>query len=107
MVDMEQAWLLPALPAAAFVILALFHQYLPRKGNLIAVGSTVPPFLLAPLLVSARSAPVLPRPRGPVRWEPRYGFSSAAPSSSHPPTLTRVLADDCLLLYVTWEGVGI
>src|SRR3989304_2238842 len=57
MVDMEQAWLLPALPAAAFVILALFHQYLPRKGDLIAVGSTVLSFLLPPLSSPPRPPP--------------------------------------------------
>ena len=45
MVDMEQAWLLPAIPAAAFVLVALFHNYLPRQGDFIAVGASVLAFL--------------------------------------------------------------
>ena len=46
MVDMEQAWLLPAIPAGAFVILALFHNYLPRQGDFIAVGGAIASFVL-------------------------------------------------------------
>src|SRR5690606_5659493 len=46
MVDMEQAWLLPALPAGAFVILALFHGYLPRRGDWVAVAAAIASFVL-------------------------------------------------------------
>ncbi|MCH6556454.1 MAG: hypothetical protein IH797_07610, partial [Chloroflexi bacterium] len=35
--NMQDAWVLPLLPAAAFVVLALFGPYLPRKGDWIAV----------------------------------------------------------------------
>jgi NADH-quinone oxidoreductase subunit L len=42
---MEQAWLLPAVMAVAFVTLALFHNYLPRQGDLIAVGAAILAFL--------------------------------------------------------------
>ena len=36
---MEQAWLLPAIPIAAFIIVALFHRALPREGDwLIILG---------------------------------------------------------------------
>ena len=157
MVDMEQAWLLPALPAAAFVILALFHQYLPRKGDLIAVGSTVLSFLLA-LFVAADLFGQLPAGPGELvgntsgfdwveipdidfvlrigfrvdqvtmvmlavvsfvgmlvhiyslgymKGEPRYGWYYAVLSLFVASMLTLVLADNFLLLYVTWEGVGI
>ena len=45
MVTMENAWILPALPATAFVILALLNfagiaQNLPRKGDFIAIIAT-------------------------------------------------------------------
>src|SRR6185436_3746467 len=45
MVNMEHAWLLPALPAAAFVILALFQSYLPRKGDFVAIAAIVASFI--------------------------------------------------------------
>ena len=41
MVGMEQAWLLPAIMAGAFVVVALFHNYLPRQGDFIAVGGAI------------------------------------------------------------------
>ena len=34
---MEQAWLLPAIPAALFAFLALFHRALPHKGDFVAI----------------------------------------------------------------------
>ena len=34
---MEEAWLLPALPAALFVFLALFSRFLPRRGDVLAI----------------------------------------------------------------------
>ena len=46
MVDMQQAWLLPALPAEAFVILAFFHGYLPRRGDWVAIAAAVASFVL-------------------------------------------------------------
>ena len=43
---MSDAWLLPLLPAGAFVILALFGPYLPRRGDWIAVGAIFATFVL-------------------------------------------------------------
>ncbi len=43
---MEQAWLIPALPAAAFVILLLAGKYLPRGGDFIAIGAIAASFVL-------------------------------------------------------------
>jgi NADH-quinone oxidoreductase subunit L len=40
---MSDAWLLPVLPAAAFVVLTLFGPYLPRRGDwlaILAIGAT-------------------------------------------------------------------
>ncbi|MGD0765734.1 MAG: NADH-quinone oxidoreductase subunit L, partial [Dehalococcoidia bacterium] len=40
---MEQAWLIPALPVAAAVILTLVGKYLPRKGDwlsILAIGAS-------------------------------------------------------------------
>ena len=34
---MEQAWLLPAIPAAGFVVVAFFHRLLPRQGDWVAI----------------------------------------------------------------------
>ena len=50
MVTMENAWILPALPTSAFVILALLNfagiaQNLPRKGDFIAIIAVVLAFL--------------------------------------------------------------
>ena len=36
---MDDAWVLPALPVASFVILLLVSQYLPRKGDFIAIAA--------------------------------------------------------------------
>ncbi len=36
---MEEVWLIPAIPAAAFVVLLLFGKYLPRGGDFIAIGA--------------------------------------------------------------------
>src|SRR3989338_5891522 len=43
---MEQAWLIPAIPAAAFVILLLFGRYLPRRGDWVAIGAATASFVL-------------------------------------------------------------
>ena len=36
---MQEAWLIPALPAAAFVILLLFGKYLPRGGDWLSIAA--------------------------------------------------------------------
>jgi len=50
--NMSDAWVLPLLPAAAFVVLALFGPYLPRKGDWIAILAMGPVFVLT-LLITA------------------------------------------------------
>ena len=43
---MDDAWVLPALPVAAFVILLLVSQYLPRRGDYIAILAMAASFVL-------------------------------------------------------------
>jgi len=43
---MDDAWVLPALPLAGFVILLLTSQYLPRRGDFIAIGLMAAAFVL-------------------------------------------------------------
>ena len=43
---MEQAWLLPAIPAAAFVFLLLFGAYLPRRGDWVSIAAIGASFIL-------------------------------------------------------------
>ena len=43
---MEQAWLIPAIPAAAFVVLTLVGKYLPRRGDWVAIGAIAASFVL-------------------------------------------------------------
>src|SRR3972149_7940621 len=50
---MEQAWLIPAIPAAAFVVLLLFGKYLPRRGDWLAIGAATASFVLFFFVLSA------------------------------------------------------
>jgi len=43
---MEDAWLLPALPLAGFVVLLLTSQYLPRRGDWVAIALMAASFAL-------------------------------------------------------------
>jgi NADH-quinone oxidoreductase subunit L len=43
---MDDAWVLPALPIAGFVILLLFSPWLPRKGDWLAIGLMAIAFVL-------------------------------------------------------------
>ena len=43
---MDDAWVLPALPIAGFVVLLLFSPWLPRKGDWLAIGLMGITFLL-------------------------------------------------------------
>src|SRR5450756_3010297 len=45
-VGMEQAWLLPAIPLTAFVILLLAGPYLPRRGDWLAIAAIGASFIL-------------------------------------------------------------
>ena len=42
----QEAYLIPALPAAAFVVLLLFGKYLPRGGDFIAIAAIAGAFVL-------------------------------------------------------------
>jgi len=46
MIGMSDAWLLPVLPGAAFVVLVLFGNYLPRKGDWLAILAIFASFVL-------------------------------------------------------------
>ena len=151
---MEEAWLIPALPAAAFVILLLVGKYLPRRGDWLAIGAIAASFVLfffvlADLLdnmvgtefdkalgqsgidwvsfgdfelklgfqvdqlaivmlavVTFITLMVLVYSTGYMKGDPRYGWYFAAMSLFVAAMLTLVLADNFLLLYAAWEGVG-
>jgi NADH-quinone oxidoreductase subunit L len=42
----DQAWLLPAIPLAAFIILAFFRNWLPRKGDWVSILAILASFIL-------------------------------------------------------------
>ena len=148
---MEQAWLIPAIPAAAFVVLLLFGKYLPRRGDWVAIGAATASFVLFFFVLSdlldKLGGPGVPGRHGwdwvsfgdfnlrlgfqvdqltivmlavvsfvalmvqvystgYMRGDPRYGWYFAAMSLFAASMLTLVLADNFLLLYAAWEGVG-
>jgi NADH-quinone oxidoreductase subunit L len=159
---MEQAWLLPAIPAVAFVILALtkfLRVPLPREGDFIGVGASIAIFIIM-LMVAGDLFGQLPvhaaelvgnnsgfdwikfdvgsfdfvlrvgfhvdqitvvmlivvtfvgmlvniYSLGYMHGEPRYGWYYAVLALFVASMLALVLADNFLLLYVTWEGVGV
>ncbi|HEU4758535.1 MAG TPA: NADH-quinone oxidoreductase subunit L [Dehalococcoidia bacterium] len=149
---MSDVWLIPALPAGAFVVLLLIGRYLPRRGDWLAIlaiaGSLVIFFpVLVDLLdkvdspgfsgggrawdwinfddihvrlgfhvdqlaivmlavVSFVTLMVQVYSVGYMRGDPRYGWYYTAMSLFAASMLTLVLADNLLLLYAAWEGVG-
>ncbi len=148
---MEQAWLIPAIPAAAFVVLLLFGRYLPRRGDWVAIGAATASFVLFFFVLSdlldKLDGPDFPGRHGwdwvsfgefhlrlgfqvdqlsivmlavvtfvglmvqvystgYMRGDARYGWYFAAMSLFVASMLTLVLADNFLLLYAAWEGVG-
>jgi len=148
----EEAWLIPAAPAAAFVILLLFGKYLPRGGDFVAIAAIGASFvLLFPVLVdfldNASGTDFVPGEKswewvqfgdfeirlgffvdqiaivmlavvsfvallvqiysvGYMRGDPKYGWYFTCMSLFAASMLTLVLADNLLLLYAAWEGVG-
>src|SRR3972149_7851078 len=46
MIGMSDAWLLPVLPGAPFVVLVLVGNYLPRKGDWLAILAIFGSFVL-------------------------------------------------------------
>ena len=161
MVDMEQAWLIPAIPAVAFVLLAFLNGYLPRRGDFIAIGAIAAAFILffavaidlldqlpgelehntsgfdwltingiqllgqtndfvlrigfrvdqltlvMLAVVTFVGLMVQVYSLGYMKGEVRYGWYYAVLSLFLASMLTLVLADNFLLLYIVWEGVGI
>jgi NADH-quinone oxidoreductase subunit L len=146
---MEQVWLIPALPAAAFVVLLLFGKLLPRGGDFVAIGAIAASFVLffpvlADLLdqtemvgggkswewvrfdgfeirlgffvdqiaivmlfvVSFVALMVQIYSVAYMRGDPKYGWYFTCMSLFAASMLTLVLADNLLLLYAAWEGVG-
>ncbi len=151
---MEQAWLIPAIPAAAAAILILFGKYLPRKGDWLSVLAIAASFVLfifvlhdlttalarggdfTPVhsgrqwlhigsfnlrlgfevdqlaavmlaVVSFISLMVQVYSLGYMKGDKRYGWYFAVQSMFAAAMLTLVLADNFLLLYFAWEGVGL
>ena len=49
---MSEAWLLPLLPAGAFVILLIFGPWLPRRGDFIAVGAMLATLILVLVIIA-------------------------------------------------------
>jgi NADH-quinone oxidoreductase subunit L len=151
---MEQAWLIPAIPAAAFVFLLILGPYLPRRGDWVAIAAIGASFVLFfPVLFDLMDAIDADQEGfvgGVKSWEwisfpgfeidlgffvdeiaivmlvvvsfvalmvqiysvnymrgdPRYGWYFTVMSLFAASMLTLVLADNLLLMYAAWEGVG-
>jgi NADH-quinone oxidoreductase subunit L len=157
---MDDAWVLPALPVGAFVVLLLVSQYLPRKGDYIAIAAMGAAFVLALVIAAdmadalggdgfegvSRSWQWLEIPRGAgeepfieirmgtfvdqitlvmlvvvsfvaflvmiystgyMHGDRRYGWFYAVMSLFVASMLALVVADNLLLLYFSWELVGL
>ncbi len=81
---MTHAWVLPLLPAGAFVLLLLLGPYLPRKGDWIAIVAMAATFVLA-LIVTADFTRELAKQGafecgGPLGHPVCSGFSGAVSS---------------------------
>jgi len=151
-VGAQEAYLIPALPAAAFVVLLLFGKYLPRGGDFVAIAAIAGSFLLFfPVLVDfldeANGTDFVSAEKSwhwiqfdnfeirlgffvdqitivmlavvsfvalivqvysvaYMRDDPKYGWYFTCMSLFAASMLTLVLADNLLLLYAAWEGVG-
>jgi len=151
-VGAQEAYLIPALPAAAFVVLLLFGKYLPRGGDFIAIAAIAGAFLLffpvlADFLDKANGTDFVSAEKSwkwvqfdnfeirlgffvdqitivmlavvsfvallvqvysvaYMRGDPKYGWYFTCMSLFAASMLTLVLADNLLLLYAGWEGVG-
>jgi NADH-quinone oxidoreductase subunit L len=150
---MEDAWILPLLPVAGFVLLLLFSPWLPRKGDWLAILLMAAAFVLViPIGVDLARALgndfqgvatsrvwieipgeieirmgvfvdqitfvmlfvvtfiallVMLYSLGYMRGDRRYGWFYAIISLFVASMLTLVLADNLLLLYFSWELVGL
>jgi NADH-quinone oxidoreductase subunit L len=151
---MTDAWVLPALPVAGFVLLLLFSSWLPRKGDWLAIllmatsfalvfpiahdvatsignggfhrvgasrewlnvpgyieirmGTWVDQITLVMLFcVTFVALIVMIYSTGYMRGDRRYGWFYAIVSFFVASMLSLVLADNLLLLYFSWELVGL
>ena len=154
---MEQVWLLPAIPAAIFALLALFNRALPRGGDGLAIlgmlavvvlgllvlldfQSAFEGGLFAPgsghvyafewarigtslliefstyvdgitvlmiVVVSVVTLMVMLYSVGYMKGEPRYGWYFAMLSGFSAAMLMLVTSGNLLLLYLSWEAVGL
>ncbi|MGK2964183.1 MAG: NADH-quinone oxidoreductase subunit L [Tepidiformaceae bacterium] len=147
----EHAWLLAAIPAGMFVVLALTGRYLPRQGDILGVLSIGVPFVLfffiladfldtpggiGPVtkdiawteigtfvirmgifvdpititmfgVVTTVALMVNVYSIGYMKGEPRYWWFYAVLQLFVASMLLLVMADNLLLLYVSWELVGV
>ena len=154
---MEQVWLLPAIPAALFALLALFNRAMPRGGDGLAIlgmlavvvlgllvlldfqssfeggvfapgGDHVYAFewarignslliefstyvdgitVLMIVVVSVVTLMVMLYSVGYMKGEPRYGWYFAMLSGFSAAMLMLVTSGNLLLLYLSWEAVGL
>ena len=155
---MEQVWLLPAIPAALFALLGLFHRLLPRRGDFLAIlgMAAVVALALAVLLdfqgsfagglfdpgegnayrfawaeigagllliefstwvdgitvlmlavVAIVTLMVMIYSVGYMHGEARYGWYFALLSGFGAAMLMLVASGNLLLLYLSWEAVGL
>jgi NADH-quinone oxidoreductase subunit L len=153
---MTDAWVIPLLPAGAFVALVLLGPYLPRRGDWLAIAAMLVAFVLVfPVIAdltdalaehgeefagAANSIPwfnvgsvlqielgvhvdaitvvmlvvvafvalmVQVYSLGYMRGDERYGWFYAVLSLFAASMLALVLAGNFLLLYFTWELVGL
>ena len=159
---MEQVWLLPAIPAALFALLGLFHRLLPRRGDFVAILGMAAVVVLALVVlldfqgsfagglfdpgegnayrfawveidtglvddllliefstwvdgitvlmlavVAVVTLMVMVYSVGYMRGEPRYGWYFAVLSGFGAAMLMLVVSGNLLLLYLSWEAVGL
>ncbi len=153
---MTDAWIIPLLPAGAFVILLLVGAYLPRKGDFIAIAGILAAFVVSLFVVAdftdalAAHGTEFAGASNSIQWidipdalhidlgvhvdaitivmlvvvtfvalmvqvyslgymhgDSHYGWFYAVLSLFAASMLALVLADNFLLLYFTWELVGL
>jgi NADH-quinone oxidoreductase subunit L len=147
----EEAWVLAAVPAGMFLVLALFGRWLPRQGDYLGVlaigtsfvlfffvladfldaGDSLGPFLndiewtrigdfelrmgifIDPMtivmlaVITSVSLMVNIFSVGYMKGEPRYFWYFAVLQLFAASMLLLVMADNLLLLYISWELVGV
>ncbi len=78
---MGDVWILPVLPAAAFVLLLLFSPWLPRKGDWLAIVAMLAAFVLVIAAGKDMADAIARRPRIPPASR-AAGSGSASPATS-------------------------